>query len=165
MKIEKISSRVLLACILLVIVCFAAFLGVGYDNPVFIGSETYNQPLLTDVIMWLMYGLTFVTAVLVIWSVVRGAQSNKGNDPAAYTGVPGGKITMFTIGLAIVSLVVGWVCGLGETDFTTTSGDVTTAGWVTVVDVFMISMAILFLAAAIAVGVCMTGIATKSASK
>ena len=161
MKIEKISSRVLLACVILIVVCFGAFMTIGYDNPV----GDHNQPQLTDVIMWLMYLLTVVTAVLVVWSVFKGVQCNKGNDPAAYTGVPGGKITMFTIALTVVSLVVGWVIGLGETDFTTTSGTVTTGAWVTVVDVFMVSMGILFLAAAIAVAVCMTGVVTKSASK
>lgn len=161
MKIEKISSRVLLVCVAVIIVCFGAFMTIGYDNLV----GDYNEPMLTDVIMWLMYVLVAVTAALTIWSLIRSAQANKGNDPAATTGVPGGKITLFTAGLTIASLVVGWVCGLGETDFTTTSGSVTTAGWVTVVDVFMVSMGILFLAAAIAVAISMTGIATKSASK
>ena len=161
MKIEKISSRVLLACVILIVVCFAAFLLIGYDNPV--GDN--NEPMLTDVIMWLMYGLIAVTAALTIWSAVRGVQNNKGNDPAITTGVPGAKITLFTAGLTIVSLVIGWVLGLGEKEFTASDGTVTSAGWVTVVDVFMVSMGILLVAAAIAVAVSMTGIVTKSASK
>lgn len=161
MKIEKISSRVLLACVVLIVVCFAAFLLIGYDNPV----GDYNEPLLTDVIMWLMYVLTAVTAALTVWSLVRGIQNSKGNDPAATTGVPGGKITLFTAGLTVVSLVLGWILGLGEMEFTAADGTVTSAGWVTVVDVFMVSMGVLLVAAAIAVVVCMTGIVTKSASK
>lgn len=161
MKIEKISSRVLGACVVLIIVCFAAFFCIGYDNPV--GNN--NEPILTDVIMWLMYALTAVTAVLTVWSLVRSSQSNKGNDPAATTGVPGGKITLFTTFLTIASLAIGWVCGLGETEFTASDGTVTSAGWVTVVDMFCISMGILFLSAAIAVAVSMTGILTKSANK
>ena len=161
MKIEKISSRVLLACVILIVVCFAAFLLIGYDNPV--GDN--NEPMLTDVIMWLMYALTAVTAALTIWSLIRGMQNAKGTDPAATRGVPGGKITLFTALLTIASLVVGWVCGLGEKAFTASDGTVTSAGWVTVVDVFMVSMGILLVAAAIAVVICMTGIFTKSASK
>ena len=47
MKIEKISSRVLLVCVAVIIVCFGAFMTIGYDNPV--GDN--NQPLLTDVIL------------------------------------------------------------------------------------------------------------------
>ena len=161
MKIEKISSRVLLACVALIVVCFAAFLLIGYDNQV----GDHNEPLLTDIIMWLMYLLVTATAALTIWSAVRSAQSNKGNDPAATTGVPGGKITMFTAGLTIVSVIIGWICGIGEADFTASDGTITTASWVTVVDIFCVSMGILFLAAAIAVIVSMTGILTKNASK
>ena len=161
MKIEKISSRVLMACVALIVVCFAAFLLIGYDNQV----GDYNEPLLTDVIMWLMYGLVAVTAVLTVWSLVRGLQNSKGNDPSATTGVPGGKITLFTVCLTVVSLILGWVTGLGSTEFTASDGTVTSAGWVTVVNVFMVSMGILLVAAAIAVAVSMTGIVTKSASK
>ena len=161
MKIEKISSRVLLGCICLIVVCFAAFLTIGYDNMV--GDN--NEPMLTDVIMWLMYLLIAATAALTIWSAVRGIQNNKGNDPAATTGVPGGKITLCTMGLLVVSLIIGWICGLGEDAFTASDGTVTSAGWVTVVDVFMVSMGVLLVAAAIAVAVSMTGIVTKNASK
>lgn len=161
MKIEKISSRVLLACVVVIVICFGAFMTIGYDNPV--GDN--NEPLLTDVIMWLMYVLIIATAALTVWSAVRSAQNSKGNDPAATTGVPGGKITLFTAGLTIVSLILGWVTGLGSTEFTASDGTVTSAGWVTVVNVFMVSMGILLVAAAIAVAVSMTGILTKNASK
>lgn len=161
MKIEKISSRVLLACIVLIVVCFGAFMGIGYDNQV--GDN--NEPLLTDVIMWLMYVLIVATALLTVWSVIAGAHSSKGNDPAATTGVPGGKITMGTAIVTIASLAAGWVMGIGEADFTASDGTVTTGPWVTLVDVFCVSMGVLFVAAAIAVIVSMTGILTKSASK
>ena len=161
MKIEKISSRVLLACVVVIVICFGAFMTIGYDNPV--GDN--NEPMLTDVIMWLMYLLIAATAALTVWSAIRSAQNSKGNDPAATTGVPGGKITLFTAGLTIVSLVLGWVTGLGSTEFTASDGTVTSAGWVTVVNVFMVSMGVLLVAAAIAVVVSMTGILTKNASK
>ena len=161
MKIEKISNRVLLACVALIVVCFAAFFCIGYDNPV--GDN--NEPKLTNIIMWLMYALILVTAGLVVWSAIRGMQNTKGVDPAAITGVPAGKITLFTAGLTIVSLILGWICGIGEKEFTASDGTVTSAGWVTVVDVFMVSMGILLVATAIAVAVSMTGIFTKSASK
>lgn len=161
MKIEKISSRVLMACVALIVVCFAAFLLIGYDNPV----GDYNQPLLTDVIMWLMYALVVATAGLTVWSLVRGIQNSKGSDPAATTGVPGAKITLFTVCITVASFVIGWISGLGETDFVAADGTVTTAAWVTIVDAFCVSMGILFVVAAIAVIVSMTGIMTKNASK
>ena len=161
MKIEKISKMALYICVGIILVCFGAFLTIGYDNPM----GDYNEPLLTDVIMWLMYLLIAATAILTVWSVERSMQSNKGNDSGATTGVPGGKITAFTVVLLIVSLVVGVLLGLGETDFTASDGTITTAGWVTVVDAFCVSIGILLVAAAAAVGVSMTGILTKSASK
>ena len=155
MKIQVISKRVLALCIAIIVVCFGAFLTIGYDNPV----GDYNEPQLTELIMWLMYLL------VVVWSVIKSARSNKGNDSAAATGVPGGKITMFTILLLIVSLAVGLVTGLDEVPFTAADGTVTTAGWVTVVDMFIGSIYILTIAAVLAVAISMSGILTKSASK
>ena len=161
MKIEKISKMALYICIGIIVVCFALFMTIGYNNPV---GDT-NEPLLTDVVMWLMYLMIIATAILTIWGVICGIRSNKGNDPAASTGVPGGKITLLTIILLIASLAVGVVLGLGEPDFTASDGTVTTGGWVTVVDAFCVSIGILIVAAAIAVAVSMTGVLAKSASK
>lgn len=161
MKIEKISKMALYICIGIIVVCFALFMTIGYNNPV---GDT-NEPLLTDVVMWLMYLMIIATAILTIWGVICGIRSNKGNDPAASTGVPGGKITLFTIILLIASLAIGVVLGLGEPDFTASDGTVTTGGWVTVVDAFCVSIGILIVAAAIAVAVSMTGVLAKSASK
>lgn len=161
MKIEKISQMALYICIGIILVSFALFLTIGYDNPV--GDN--NEPILTDIIMWLMYLMVIVTAGLTIWSGIKGMASSKGTDPAASTGVPGGKVSLITWGLFIISLVIGLVLGLGESDFKAADGTVTTAGWVTVVDAFCVSIGILIVAAAVAVLVSMTGVLTKSAVK
>ena len=145
MKIEKISQMALYICIGIILVSFALFLTIGYDNPV--GDN--NEPILT----------------LTIWSGIKGMASSKGTDPAASTGVPGGKVSLITWGLFIASLVIGLVLGLGESDFKAADGTVTTAGWVTVVDAFCVSIGILILAAAAAVVVSMTGVLTNSAIK
>jgi hypothetical protein len=161
MKIEKISQMALYICIGIILVSFALFLTIGYDNPV--GDN--NEPILTDIIMWLMYLMVIVTAGLTIWSGVKGMASSKGSDPAASTGVPGGKVSLITWGLFIVSLVIGLVLGLGESDFKAADGTVTSGAWVTVVDAFCVSIGILIVAAAAAVVVSMTGVLTKSAIK
>ena len=161
MKIEKISQMALYICIGIILVSFALFLTIGYDNPV--GDN--NEPILTDIIMWLMYLMVIATAGLTIWSGIKGMASSKGTDPAASTGVPGGKVSLITWGLFIVSLVIGLVLGLGESDFKAADGTVTAAGWVTVVDAFCVSIGILILAAAAAVVVSMTGVLTNSAIK
>lgn len=161
MKIEKISKMALYICIGIILVSFAAFLTIGYDNPV--GDN--NEPVLTDIIMWLMYLLVLTTAGLTVWSGVKGIASSKGTDPAATTGVPGGKVSLLTWGLFILSLVIGLVLGLGEDAFTAADGTVTSAGWVTVVDAFCVSIGILILAATVSVLVSMSGVLTKSAIK
>lgn len=161
MKIEKISKMALYICIGIILVSFAAFLTIGYDNPV--GDN--NEPILTDIIMWLMYLLVLTTAGLTVVAGVKGIASSKGTDPAATTGVPGGKVSLFTWGLFIVSIVIGLVLGLGEEAFTAADGTVTSGGWVTVVDAFCVSIGILILAAAASVLVSMSGVLTKSAIK
>lgn len=161
MKIQDISRRTLFACVAIIVACFAAFFTVGYDNPV----GDYNEPQLTEVLLWLMYGLTVITALLAVWSVLKGIQSTKGNDPALTTGVPGGKVTFTTIILLIGSLVVGYVMGMNETEFTAADGTVTSAGMVTVAEMFLWSIYILTIAAVVVVGVSMSGILTKTASK
>ena len=144
MKIEKISKTALYICIGVILVCFALFLTIGYDNPV----GDYNEPKLTDLIMWLMYIMAIVTALLICWSAVKSLQNSKGVNHAAIRGVPGGIVS-----------------GLGEPDFTASDGTVTTGAWVTVVDMFCVSIGIMFVAAILAVGVSMTGLVSKTASK
>jgi hypothetical protein len=161
MKIEKISKMALYICIGVILVCFALFLTIGYDNPV----GDYNEPKLTDLIMWLMYIMAIVTALLIIWSAVKSLQNSRGVNHAAIRGVPGGKIVVCTLLLLIASLVIGIVSGLGEPDFTASDGTVTTGAWVTVVDMFCVSIGIMFVAAILAVGVSMTGLVSKTASK
>ncbi len=153
MKIEKISKMALYICVGIIVVCFVAFFGIGYSNPV----GDYNEPKLLDLLMGLMYVLFVVMLALTVWSIFKG-MGNKGGSSSAGSGVPGGKIMAGTIVLLIASLVVGVLCGLGEEAFTAQDGTVTSAGWVTVVDMFCVASGILALAAVIAVVVSMTGV-------
>lgn len=160
MKIEKISKMALYICVGIIIVCFAAFFSIGFNNPV----GDYNEPMLTDLLLILMYALFLVMVGLTVWSVFKGIGGKSGGSASA-SGVPGGKIITFTIVLLIVSLVIGIISGLGEEAFTAQDGTVTSAGWVSVVDMFCVSIGILFLAAVISVAVSMTGIVTTMGNK
>ncbi len=162
MKIEKISRYTLVGLIVLSIVLFVLFFLIGWEND-FIGDK--NVPLLTDVVLFYMYALVFATAGVCIWAVARGISSNKGVDSTAITGVPGKKIMLGTIVLLIASLGIGAATGLNEEPYRFANGTVTSAGWVTVVDAFMVSIGLLFIIAAAAVAISMTGILTKSATK
>ena len=110
------SYYVLYACFAIIVLFFAAFFGYGYDNPV----GDYNAPVCTEGLMWLMYGMFAVTCLLALWSVVRGIKISMGSKGGDISGVPGAKISAVSFALLVVSLVVGWVCNLNETDFTAT---------------------------------------------
>ena len=162
MKLEKISKLALYSCIGIGVVCFALFFLVDYNNMDFDGVHV--SPALTNVILFLMYALLFVTACLTIWSLVRGAMINSGNTGPSPTGIAGGKVTLLTWAIVIVALIIGVVLGLGEEPYTTNSGVTTSAGMVTVVDMWIWAIYILAVVAVIAVAVSMSGFLTKSAT-
>ncbi len=159
MKIEKISKLALYVCVGIIIVCFLAFFGIGFSNPV----GDYNEPKMLDLLMVLMYVLFAVMLVLTVWSIFKGL--GNGGSSTSGSGVPGGKIMAGTIALLVISLVVGVVSGLGEEAFTAQDGTVTSAGWVTVVDMFCVASGILFVAAVVAVAVSMTGVMTTMGNR
>ena len=113
MKIEKISKMALYICVGIIVVCFVAFFGIGYSNPV----GDYNEPKLLDLLMILMYAMFVVMMGLTVWSIFKGL-GNKGGSTTSTSGVPGGKIMAGTIALLVISLVVGVLCGWGEEAFT-----------------------------------------------
>ena len=162
MKLEKLSHIALYSCIGVGVVCFALFFLVDYSNMDFDG--VHISPALTDLILILMYALFAVTACLTLWSLVRGATVNSGNTGPSPTGIPGGKVTLFTWGVVIVALVLGVISGLGEKPFTTVSGKTTAAGMVTVVDMWLVAIYILAIVTVVAVVISMSGWLTKSAT-
>ena len=162
MKIQNVSKYAMLTVIGISVLVFLLFFGYGWNDSY---EGDFNVPYFTSLLLVWMYIAVAATAVLTVWSIFKGIQSTKGNDPTATTGVPGGKIITGTVILTVVSLVIGIVLGLGEQDFTAADGTVTTGAWVTVVDMFLWSIYILTIAAVIAVAVSMSGWLTKSASK
>lgn len=161
MKIQEISKYVMLAVMAVSFVVFAMFFGFWGDEMM----GEYPAPTFTSLLLFLIYGMVVLTAVLTIWAMAKGISSTKGNDPAATTGVPGSKITICTCVLFVLSLVVGYVIGIGEADFTAADGTVTPGHMVTVVDMFLWSIYILSAVAFVSVGISMTGVLTKTASK
>lgn len=161
MKVQEVSKYVMYGVLAVSIVVFAIFY-IGWGDEM---MGEYAAPTFTSLLLFLMYGMVLLTTGLTVWSVVKGVASAKGSDSAASTGVPGSKITMATCVLFVVSMVVGYVIGIGEADFTAADGTVTPGSMVTVVDMFLWSIYILALAAIVAIGVSMSGVLTKTASK
>ncbi|MCR4995240.1 MAG: hypothetical protein K6A32_07720 [Bacteroidales bacterium] len=162
MKLEKLSNIALYSCIGIGVVCFALFFLVDYNNMDFDGVHV--SPALTDLLLILMYALFALTAGLTVWSLVRGALINSGNTGPSPTGIAGGKVTLLTWATVIVALIIGVVAGLGEEAYTTVSGKTTSAGMVTVVDMWLWAIYILAIVAIVAVVVSMSGWLTKSAT-
>ena len=151
------SYYVLYACFAIIILTFAVFFGYGYDNM----EGDYNAPVCTEGLMWLMYGMFAVTAILAVWSVVRGAKISMASKGGDISGVPGGKVTAASMALLVISLIVGLVPNLNETEFVAADGTVTTAAMVTVTDMFLVSIYIMLLLTTLAVVFNMTGLMKK----
>jgi lysylphosphatidylglycerol synthetase-like protein (DUF2156 family) len=162
MKLEKLSNIALYSCIGVGVVCFLLFFMVDYNNMDFDGVHV--SPALTDLVLILMYVLFALAAGLTIWSLVRGATTNSGNTGPNPTGIPSGKITLCTWGTVIAALAIGLIAGMGEEPYTTVSGVTTSAGMVTMVDMFLWAIYILAFITVVAVVISMSGWLTKSAT-
>jgi hypothetical protein len=162
MKLEKISNNVLYVVCAIIVLCFLAFMFIGYDNYDEAGRVA---PKLTGMLLFLQYALGIVTFILMIWSVIRGAKNSGGSDENTTKGVPGKKVILFTSVVTILAFVLGLVFNLGEDAFTTSSGVTTSGTMVTVVDAFMWSIYILFFVAVCAVVLSATGLMTKFTKK
>ena len=152
------SYYVLYACFAIIIVMFAAFFGYRYDN---MNEDGLNAPYCTEGLMWLMYGMFFVTCILALWSVVRSIKISMSAKGENITGVPGGKVMAFSFIFMFLSLVIGLVCNLGEPDFVAADGNVTAGYMVTVTDMFLYSTYILLAFTALAMVVNMSGVMKK----
>jgi hypothetical protein len=140
-KTEKLSSWSLWGCIALTIIVFACFFLIGYDNP----QGEYNAPKCTEALIIFMYFLAGVALVLTVGSVINSLMTGAGSSNEQLTGVPGGKVGLFSVAALVVSLIPGLVQGMGETEFTAADGTVTTATMVMVTDMFILSIYILIL--------------------
>ena len=103
MKIQNISKYVMLGVMAISAIVFGLFFGLWGDEKM----GEYDAPKFTDLLLVLMYLLAAVTTLLVVWAVVKGIASTRGNDSAATTGVPGSKIITGTCLLFIGSMVFG----------------------------------------------------------
>lgn len=160
MKTEKISSLALYVCFAVIIVLFVAFFTVGYDNQYELNPK-FNDPMLLDAVMYLMYAMVIITAALIVWSVAKSFTQNMGGPKGEnLSGVPGGKISAFTIAVLVISLVVGFVIPAG--DPIVANGEVVTnTADLMMADCAIWSIYILTLVAVVAMFVNLSGILKK----
>lgn len=161
MKLEKISNIVLLALVAVILVSFALFYFVGYDD--LLEGTDMQAPKNTGLLLYMQYTLFVITAVAMVYSFVYNALKSSGSDITKSTGLPANMVFYGTFGFAIASLVIGYILGMGSAEpiVDVTGAETTSAVMVNVVDMFLYSIYILSLAAFVAVGVSLSGILKK----
>ena len=73
LKTDQISTRVLYSLVGLTVVVFALFYLVGYNAP-YLFDPTYNAPVLTDLVLVLMYLMIAAGLGVAVYSVIRGSR-------------------------------------------------------------------------------------------
>lgn len=166
MKIQKLSSLALYAVILIAVVCFALFFSVGYaPTPEQEVAEDFNKfdwPQHTNTILYLMYGTFAITAILAIWSLIKGVALNMGNKGPNPSGIPSGLITTCVwVGTLAVLVVFYLIAPTAAEPFVTSSGAETSVGMLKVVDMFLPAIYTLFVITVVAVIISMSGVLSK----
>ena len=113
---ERISHVVLYSLTAIIALVFLLFYFVGYDMPA-MWDERYVSPLLTDLVMGLMFLLLIGTVAVACFAKWHSVRTN--HSPAVVNGIHGKRITLgVTIGtvvllaflFALPSSILRWVC-------------------------------------------------------
>lgn len=82
---EKISKRVLYGMVGVIFIVFALFFFWNFDRP-FTDNPDFNDPLLTDVLLFLMGAMTICTLVLAIVSMAL-SWKKRGKDDGTFNRI------------------------------------------------------------------------------
>lgn len=157
-RVARVSVRVLATLISLTVVIFGAFYLVGYDMPS-LDDPRFTAPLLTDMLLWYIYVLVFVTLVITVVSVVHDLRL-RAKDNIIANGVRASRIAWLTAALLAVSLVLTFA--LGSSEPLSVNGRVfSSAIWLRLTDMFINTSIVLFVVAIVAVAFGMTGLNRK----
>jgi len=107
----RLSSRVFYVLVAVIVLVFGMFYLIGFDNSYY-DDPQFNAPLLTDLLMALVFTISGAVPLLSLVSVfmwLRTARSQK-----TINGVPASKIAYGTAGLMLVCMVVAFIFGSEE---------------------------------------------------
>lgn len=108
MNINRLSKRIHYGVIAFIAIVFGAFYLIGFDLP-FLEDPTFNAPLMTDAVIWLMVILLLVLLCLVAWSYLMSHKISKRNESQHH--IPAKKLSrgigLMTLILLILSFVFG----------------------------------------------------------
>lgn len=80
MNINRLSKRLHYGVIAIIAIVFGAFYLIGFNLP-FLEDPTFNAPLMTDAVIWLMVLLLVVLLCLVAWSYLMSHKKRKKTIP------------------------------------------------------------------------------------
>ena len=100
---ERGSQRVLFAIIAVTAVVFALFYLIGFNHP-FPDDPDFNEPRLTDVLLWLMAGVVLFALCTAIWAVAVAVKRKK-NQPRVVNRIPVAVISLVVVAATVAVLV------------------------------------------------------------
>ena len=154
MKSLKISDYVLWGLFGLSAIVILLFLLVGY-NTQYEENPKFVAPQMLDLLLIWMYVLVAVTAVLTIWSAIKGIGASSGQQAKGLAG----KTGLIGFGVLVVSVIIGAVVGAADNDTLIINGKAFAAAEnktdYLLTDISMISIIIMMVATIIALIVSM----------
>lgn len=133
---ERGSQRVLFAIIAVTAVVFALFYLIGFNHP-FPDDPDFNEPRLTDVLLWLMAGVVLFALCTAIWAVVVAVKRRK-NQARVVNRIPVAVISLVVVAVTVAILVVAFL--LGSSQVVEVNGkQFADALWLRTADMFVIA--------------------------
>lgn len=147
-KTGQISTRILYVLVGITVVVFALFYLIGYNMP-YMFDPTYNAPLFTDVVLWLLYIMMFLSVSVAVCAVVRGYRRR--SRESVVNGIPVARIAWGTLALLVASLVLTFLIG-SSSPVTVNGKTFADVFWLKATDMFIYTILLLLVVAAGAVG-------------
>lgn len=157
-KAHKISFYVFVLLIIVSIVVFGLFFGVGFDHT----EGKYNAPEHTGTLIYWMYAMAVICVLAAVVGAIGNTISSFGGPKGInMTGVPTTAISIVSIVIFLGSLVIGWGMA-SDAPLMLASGKMITDTFdLFISDLFIYSIAILMAVATLALIVNLSGVFKK----
>ncbi|MBO4658488.1 MAG: hypothetical protein J5637_02575 [Prevotella sp.] len=133
---EKGSQRVLFAIIAVTAVVFAAYYLIGFNHP-FPDDPDFNEPRLTDVLLWLMAAVVLFAIATAVWAIAVAVKRQK-NQARMVNRVPVAVISSVVVAITVGILVVAFL--MGSSDGVVVNGkQYADSMWLKAADMFVIA--------------------------
>lgn len=141
---EKITQRILYLLIGLIVVVFAAFYLIGY-NVQSMQDPSFKAPLLTDLVIILMWVLFLGAVVTTVTLAVIGYKKHKESNQTSW-GIPARRISLSVTLGTLTILVIGFLSASSE-PMLINGTKYHEALWLKVSDMFILTATILLIGA------------------